>query len=179
MTPVAAPSCPITRSQTPAPMAPMLLPSIPVATDLPSLIRAVNIIRDILRSITTSLTVNNTYLPKQPRPPKILPNKDYLMSAYPDWYQVHAETVEGFVYYKSKSGKDQDQRAYISRINAVEFRNINRDDDKSFFWRYAKALDSPYGDRGEASPFREDFFERVVNVHWSVGLAVEFFDKDE
>jgi hypothetical protein len=28
-------------------------------------------------------------------------------------------------------------------------------------------------------PFKEDFFERVVDVSWGEGLAVEFGDKDE
>ena len=163
-----APICPINKGQpatNPRGTPTTLLPTIPVATDLPSLIRAVNIIRDILRSLTTSLTVNNTYLPQQPRDPKILPNRTYIMSPFPDWYQVKKKTVEGFVYYKSKSGRDADQRTYIVRTNEVEFRNNQQDEDQSFYWRYTKNLDSTYGKQGPA--FYEDFFERVVNVHWS------------
>ena len=98
-----APVCPVTRSQPPSPgTAPALLPLIPVATDLPSLIRAVNIIRDIIRSITTSLTVNNTFLPQDPRQPPYPQQKNYTISPYPDWYQVGKDTTTGFVFYKAK-----------------------------------------------------------------------------
>lgn len=171
-----APVCPISQGQPKSIMPPVRLPSIPVATDLPSLIRAVNIIRDILRSITTSLTVNNTFLPGQPPNPII-----YIMSPYPDWRQVNTETKAGYVYNKTTKGgvptKDEEQRAYVWRMNMVEFRNEQRSQDASFFWRYKKELDSEFGESNNIEPFKEDFFERIVNVHWQTGLAVEFGDK--
>ena len=58
----------------------------------------------------------------------------------------------------------------------VEFRNRSLDNGESFFWRYSKALTSQDGDSGGVDIFKEDFFERIVNVHWSDALAVEFFD---
>lgn len=174
-----APFCPTSRSQRNLPRGLSTpLPSIPLATDLPSLIRAVNIMRDILRTLTTSLTVNNVYSGTG-KPSQQYGSKSYLMSKYQaDWYQVGREDESGFVYYKSRSGKDTGQRAYINRMHAVELRNVNRDSDTSFFWRYFKALDGEEGDRG-GTLFEEDFFERVVNVHWGGGLAVEFFDEEK
>lgn len=174
-----APHCPISHSQepkNPRGTAPIRLPSIPIATDLPSLIRAVNIIRDILRTLTTSLTVNNTYVGTS-KPSKQYGKKDYIMSDYDsDWYQVGTDTKEGSVFYKSRSaGTDEEQRASIERIDAVEFRNNARDNDQSFFWRYPRPLDGDFGDP-VGTPFEEDFFERVINVHWETEyiIAVEF-----
>lgn len=176
-----APFCPINHSQIPSARlprtAPALLPSIPIAVDLPSLIRTVNIMRDIIRNVTTSLTVNNTWLPRIPRAPPIPPTKIYIMSDYPDWSQTGLETVSGYVYYKTKGKEpDPDNRAYVNRINHVEFHNVNRGDDKVFNWRLTKRLDSEYGESHGVEPFREDFFERIVNIHWATGLAVEFGD---
>jgi hypothetical protein len=147
-----------------------LLPAIPVATDLSSLIRAVNIMRDILRTVTTSLTVNNTY---QSDP---LPSFTILSTDFPEWKQTGTDTSTGFVFYKSQSGSDPTQRAYVQRIDAVAFTNQTIYDDNLFMWRLNKPLNSESGDTKGLQPFQEDFFERVVNVHWSLGLAVEFFD---
>jgi len=138
--------------------APIRLPVIPLSTDLPSLIRAVNITRDILRTLTTSLTVNNFYggsvrTGKQPG------KRDYEMSDYfSDWYQTKIENKQGFV------GKDPKQRAYVERIDAVSFRNNARDNSQTLEWRYIKALT---GEGVKGSPFEEDYFERVVQVHWA------------
>jgi hypothetical protein len=148
-----------------------LLPAIPLATDLPSMIRAVNIMRDILRTLTTSLTVNNVWEQQF--------GNVYRLSPYPAWQQVGTETVQGYVYYKAKGKEpDKDQRAYVLRINSVEFRNNQRDKDQSFFWRLKKAPDSEYGESNGIEPYHEDFFERIVNVKWSTPLAVEFGDRD-
>jgi hypothetical protein len=165
-----APSCPVSYSQepkNPRGTLPVRLPSIPIATDLPSLIRSVNIMRDILRSLTTSLTVNNTYVGTT-TPSRQFGTKSYIMSDYDsDWYQTAIDNKEGSVFYKSKSkGVDKEQRASIERIDAVRFRNNARDNDQSFEWRYVKKLDQEgFGDP-VGTPFQEDFFERVVNVHW-------------
>jgi len=156
-----APHCPISHSQDPSNprgTAPTRLPAIPIATDLPSLIRAVNIMRDILRNITTSLTVNNTYLPRAPRQPKVYGDRNYTISPFPDWYQVEIENEAGYV------GKDPKARGYVERLHKVVFRNNERDDDNLFKWLYKKPLTG----RGESSvePFKEDFFERLVKVKW-------------
>jgi hypothetical protein len=170
-----APFCPISRNQQPtggARTPAALLPTIPIATDLPSMIRAVNIMRDILRTLTTSLTVNNIWEQQY--------GNTYILSPYPDWAQVGADNVTGFVYYKAKNKPpDPDQRAYVQRTNAVEFRNTQRGEDPTFFWRLKKPLDSEYGDSKGVTPFQEDFFERVVNVKWGDGLAVVFYDGAE
>jgi hypothetical protein len=185
---MSAPFCPISRSQPPpGSRAGMegtatLLPEIPIATDLPSMIRAVNIMRDILRTLTTSLTVNNTWLPRGPKPPrlpKIPGDKNYIMSSYPAWQQVSFEAREGMVYYKGKDGPDKEQgKVKVSRLDAVEFRNASQADDQSFYWRYRKSMDSDNdeeGGGGDGPPFIEDFFERIINVKWTEGLPAEIY----
>jgi len=159
-----APTCPISYDQEPTDprgfrgTAPIRLPSIPAATDLASLIRSVNIMRDILRTLTTSLTVNNFYGGRVV-PGKQYGKKDYLMSDYfSDWYQTKIDNKPGYV------GKNPKQRAYVERIDAVKFRNNARDNDQSLEWRYVKPLT---GEGTKGSPFEEDYFERVIKVYWA------------
>lgn len=174
-----APSCPVSFSQEPTNprgTAPIRLPSIPIATDLPSLIRSVNIMRDILRSLTTSKTVNNYYFGNV-TPPKQYGDKSYIMSDYDsDWYQTGIENTDGVIYNKSGNKLDTKQKAYIRRMNAVKFRNNARDNDQSFDWRYVKQPDAE--ETGDPM-FEEDFFERVVNVHWKKeeppGYTIQWF----
>jgi hypothetical protein len=168
-----APVCPVSKNQLPTGgprnFPTTLIPAIPVATDLPSLIRAVNIMRDILRTITTSLTVNNVWEQQY--------GNTYLMSPYPDWSQSQITTKQGYVYYKAKGKEpDPEQRVYAQRIDAVEFHNGQRAADPTFFWRLKKDFDSETGDSKGVKIFEEDFFERIVNVKWGAGLAVEFGD---
>lgn len=154
-----APVCPISHSQDPVNPRGMQtrLPAIPVATDLASLIRAVNIIRDILRTLTTSLTINNTYLPRAPRPPRVFGSRLYIMSPWPDWEQRGIDTVTGYV------GKNPKNRAYVNRINKVEYKNKQQDADSPFIWEYLKPLT---GEGGGGPTFNEDYFERLVSVKW-------------
>jgi len=162
---IKAPYCPISTSHytLPTGTAPLRLPSIPTATDLPSLIRSVNIMRDILRTLTTSLTVNNFY-GGQVVPAKQYGKKDYLMSDYfSDWYQTGIEPKDGVIYNKSGKTMDRKQKAYISRLDAVKFRNNARDNSQILEWRYPK---KPDGEERGDPVFEEDFFERVVNVKW-------------
>jgi len=169
-----APVCPVSRNQLPTGTRsgwPTRLPSIPIATDLPSLIRSVNIMNDILRTITTSLTVNNVWEPQY--------GNLYIISPYPAWSQSEATLKEGYVYYKAKGQEpDKDQRAYVQRTEEVKFTNTQQGDDPTFLWRLKKDFDSEYGDSKGTRPFAEDFFERIVNVKWDAGLAVEFGNKD-
>jgi hypothetical protein len=138
------------------------LPSIPIATDLPSLIRTVNIINDVLRSITTSLTVNNVWLPS---PPAVPPT---VMSPYPNWFEVTTDTSTGYVYNKSKNGTDPKQRAAVRRTDMVEYMD---ESGEPFFWRYSLKLDLK---QGTSNPFIEDFFERIVNVRWGVKVQQQW-----
>jgi hypothetical protein len=158
-----APVCPINRSQVPPGSAHVTQPGIPVATDMDSLLKSVNAMIDIVRGLTMSLTVNNTYLPRQP------PVVNYMAAPYPEWEQINVNTSPGLVYYKTAAGPDPRQRAYISRIKSIEYRNNSLDTDRSFFWGYKRPLDAPPGSAGGnglVAPFEEDMFERVVNVHW-------------
>jgi hypothetical protein len=146
-----APVCPINSSQIPylrsltrggnggGPQTAPTLPSIPAASDLPSLIRTVNVIRDILRSLTSSLTVNNVYNPK---PPFFKAQGDTYLPVFPEWDQKGFEVSRGFVYHHEKNGDiDKTQRAYIQRVNSVRF--VNRmQDEADFTWAYYKALDA-------------------------------------
>ena len=167
-----APVCPISRSQPTAAAPPARQPSIPIATDLPSLIRAVNIMNDIIRNITTSLVVNNTRDVNigadgvaYDVPP--ITDNNYKTSNYPEWAQISAATNTGFVFNKGGSpSPDKTQRAYISRINTVQYQNDQSNTDGPFTWSYSHPPDSPSGDSKGQPPFQEDFFERVINVHW-------------
>jgi len=133
-----APQCPISYGQLPKSYGPRatLGTNIPIATDLESLIITVNRIRDVLRSLTTSLTVNNTYLPRQPNFKKE-GNKYY--SQYPQWDQANIETTTGFVFHKTKEGPDPESRAYVIRQNKVHFQNRSQEDPE-FVWSYVKPI---------------------------------------
>lgn len=139
-----APSCPISSTEIPyyrtlfrgstgQPDGPVI-PNIPLATDLPSLIRSVNITRDVLRQLTTSKTINNLYLP---RPPNYKRSADKYYSQYPNWEQVGMDTHTGYVFYK---GKDPlTGRVKVVRQTKIHF--INRtQQDKEFKWSYNKKL---------------------------------------
>jgi hypothetical protein len=136
-----APVCPVSIGTAKLLHGPQRRQSIPTAVDLPSLIYTVNVIRDILRSLTTSLTINNVY---NPPPPFFKAQGDKIYSDYPAWQQVMMDTVKGYVFHKDKQqpdGLDRTQRAYIIRTNSVEYQNKAQPEDKSFFWTYAKPLD--------------------------------------
>jgi hypothetical protein len=149
-----APVCPINNSQIPyqrsltrggnggGPQRAPNLPAIPPATDLPSLIRTVNVMRDVLRSMTSSLAVNNVFAP---RPPFFKAQGDTFYSEYPEWDQKNLTVSKGYVYHKDKAGgMDKTQRAYIQRIEKVTFQN-RMQEDPDFYWSYYKALDSYLG----------------------------------
>lgn len=113
------------------------LPGIPNAVDLPSLIRATNAMRDILRSLTTSNVVNNVFNPKQPF---FKAQGDTHYSQYPAWDQIHRDTSRGWVNHKVSGGKiDPSQRCYVERTNRVEFQNREQE-DKNFIWSYRKEI---------------------------------------
>lgn len=139
-----APNCPISTSQLPSyrklfsgsSSEPTVTLSIPIAYDLPSLIRTVNVMRDVLRQITTSKTVNNVTLP---RPPNFSKKGDKYASEYPNWEQVGIETESGTVFHKTKTGPDPENRANVVRQRAVHF--INRmQEDPEFKWSYTKPI---------------------------------------
>jgi hypothetical protein len=178
-----APTCPTSRNQVRGPASELTprvrLPAIPTATDLPSLIRTVNIMRDVLRQITINTTINNVWPGSSPKPG--------LGKSYPTWFQQHIEHSIGFVFNKTRTTDggqrvtvtDESQRVYIARTDKVEFADGNEgtsDKTNRFIWSYKKNLDSWYGDAVRTSPFQEDFFERILNVRWKDYLAVEFGD---
>jgi hypothetical protein len=142
-----APTCPISSSQIPyqrslthglgQPQAAPHLPAIPPATDLPSLIRTVNVMRDVLRSMTSSLTVNNVW---QPKPFIVKAQGDTYNSEYPWWDQKSVEVMVGQIFHKDKEGTDKTQRVKVRRVNSVKFQN-RMQEDPDFIWFYYKALD--------------------------------------
>jgi hypothetical protein len=141
-----APTCPVSSSQLPyysslfrgAGNSSPTFAAIPMAFDLPSLIRTVNVMRDVLRSLTTSLTVNNLYLP---RPPNFKKEGDKYYSQYPQWQQTGIESISGFVFHKTKDGPDPTSRAAVVRQVRVHFENRTQE-DKEFVWSYSKKLDA-------------------------------------
>jgi len=135
-----APSCPVSygqlpKSYGPTPNTPTAI-NIPVATDLASLIITVNRIRDTLRTLTTSLTVNNTYIP---RPPNYRKEGNKYYSQFPQWDQAGIETEEGYVLHKTKEGPDPESQAYVRRQKRVGFQNRSQE-DPLFIWSYDKPI---------------------------------------
>lgn len=120
---------------------PITMPVIPAAVpnDLPSLLRTVNLITNVLRQLTSNLVVNNLYLPKTPF---FKAEGDTYYSYYPQWQMGNVSTSQGYVYHKNKDGtKDEKQRAHILRQNSVSFTNASQA-DPDFVWSYSKPLDS-------------------------------------
>lgn len=111
--------------------------NIPPATDLNSLIAAVNALRDVLRQFTGQWVVNNIYQARTPNHKKE-GNKYY--SQYPEWTQVQKDVMAGVVYHKDRDGIDRTQYAYVVRINRVTFQN-QMQPDPEFRWSYVKKLD--------------------------------------
>jgi hypothetical protein len=138
--------------------------SIPASTaDLQSIIRTVNAITSVLRTLTTSLTVNNVYNP-MPASQRATGDKD--ASKFPYWVQHSVENSKGYVYHKEQklmdvqiekvnpiTGEvttetqqvpytevDTGQRAYIVRHNRITFVNMIQDDPE-FPWEYSLELD--------------------------------------
>jgi len=143
-TTVVAPACSITRNQDVGDIhrwhGGNPWRNIPVATDLASLLAAVNALRDVLRQFTGQWTVNNVFEARTPNTKKE-GNKYY--SEYPEWAQVQKDVQAGFVFHKDKSlpgGMDRSQAAYVVRINRVTFQN-EMQPDPEFNWSYVKRLD--------------------------------------
>ena len=136
-----APVCPINTSQSQRVFQPVIppQPGIPAATDLASLIRTVNAIRDILRSLTTSLTVNNVYNPQSLR---LQAQGNTFLPEFPEWDFRTLDTSQGYVYHhKNKTEVDKKQRAHIMRVNSVTYQNRMRE-EPDFVWSYYRPLDS-------------------------------------
>jgi hypothetical protein len=140
-----APVCPISNNQIPyyhslfkgssgGQPRPLPMPSIPLATDLPSLLRTVNVMRDVLRQLSSSLVVNNVYMP---RSPFFKAEGDTYLPDYPAWDLTKKDLLKGFVFGK----EDKTSRCWVQRENAVQYDN-RMSDDKPFIWQYIKPLDA-------------------------------------
>lgn len=102
--------------------------SIPYANDLASLLRTLNAIQAALSQLTTPLTINNLYLPRDPNYSK---KGDKYYSGFPFWDQASIGTEVGVVTGK----KDQTSRAAVVRQNTVSFVNRTQN-DPLFTWQY-------------------------------------------
>ena len=191
-----APTCPVSRNQPRGPASELTprakVPGIPAATDLPSLIRTVNIIRDVLRSLVIKTTINNVWPGKEP-PIGYIRNK-----SFPSWAQDTTEKEVGWIFHKSSQSvsagstyegsalvdrtttTDEAQRVQIARTHRVEYFDTNEgtsDKTNRFLWSYHKKIDSDGRHNTGSEPmYIESFFERVINVKWKDYLAVEFGD---
>lgn len=177
-----APVCPISRSQAVPGMPDQRLPMPIRATDLPSLLAAVNAIRAILMGPDT--TINNVY---RPRPSLHQDSPDQHGAAfmgYPEWDEAERITDDVRVYHNAVESKeggiaiaDKTQWVDITRIPKTTFRDRNSND--VFVWDYGNKGKTVPGLVGPGNPngaFEEDFFQRVIDVQWG-GLAVEFWPK--
>jgi hypothetical protein len=144
-----APVCPVSNSQLPyyrslfrggngGQPRPTIMPVIPLASDLPSLLRTVNVMRDVLRQLSSSLVVNNVFAPS---PPFARAQGDTYNADYPNWDQKDKDTTKGFVYHHAKEGLDKSSRLWVQRENRVIFEN-HIHDDPEFIWSYVKPLDA-------------------------------------
>jgi len=145
-----APSCPVSFGQNPyyrslfrgnqSQPLPTRVPIIPLATDLPSLIRTVNLMRDVLRQYTSSLVVNNLHAPKQGFAKA---EGDTYNAEYPAWRLSDKEMEKGFIYHHEKGGNlDKNSRLWVQREHAVSYENVVHEEPQ-FVWQYYKALDAP------------------------------------
>ena len=113
-------------------------PGIPAAVDLASLIAAVNALKLALQQFTGNWTVNNLF--EAPTPNQRRQGNTYY-SPYPEWQLTGIQTMNGFVYHKNTDGsQDKTQRAYVTRINQVTYKNVMQE-DPDFNWNYYKKLD--------------------------------------
>jgi len=141
-----APSCPVARDQDPGelyrngglPQGGVRFPQPPRPVDLDSLIKAVNALREVLRQFRGQWTVNNVHEANTPNNRKE-GNKYY--SQYPEWDQVSRQTVTGYVFHKDQNGTDYTQKAYVNRINEINYHNRSQE-DPDFKWSYTKKLDA-------------------------------------
>lgn len=168
-----APVCPVSRSQpvSNAPGNPM--PAVPKALDLPSLIAAANAIRlQVLQLIGPSMVVNNVFPPRSFGYPQL---KYTARPPLADWYEVDRVDEDLKVYHKLPNGNgDASQFVVVTRVDESTFRDRNT--ESYFEWKYGHAAPGITSAGGSASPFEEDFFQRVIDVQWG-GLAVEFFPR--
>lgn len=135
-----APNCPISKSQlkTQGQGNPATFTTPPIATDIDSLIAAVNALREILLQFQGQWTVNNIHLPNEPNHRK---EGNTYYSQYPEWQEVGANFSIGFVYHKDADGMDRTQAAFVTRVNQVTFKN-RMQNDPDFNWSYSKKLDA-------------------------------------
>ena len=110
----------------------------PITMPVIPLLRTVNLITNVLRQLTSTLTVNNLYLPKTPF---FKAEGDTYYSYYPIWDMSGVDSVRGYVFHREKDGgKDKDQRAYVIRQNRISYMNRSQA-DPDFIWAYSKPLD--------------------------------------
>jgi hypothetical protein len=147
-----APVCPISRSQVASGMPGVRIPVIPTATDLPSLIAAVNTINLLVQQLLgPGRVTNNVYPPNMPLSPSggSSPVSHGGAAAYflgqPEWAEKHRSTQHINSFHKDFSGssqkgsvsvkEDPDQYVNVMRINTITFQNTNYG-DADFLWQY-------------------------------------------
>jgi hypothetical protein len=146
-----APVCPISRSQAAPGMPGVRAPVIPTATDLPSLVAAVNTINQILQTLLGPGTVTNNVYP--PAMPPMGPSggssptsqgKGSRFFSQPDWAEAGMNVERLQIFHKDFSptsssasmGVTQDLTQWVNvhRINAIDFEDGNL--GGSFLWQY-------------------------------------------
>jgi hypothetical protein len=141
-----APNCPVSHSQDPGqlyrngglPQGGVTFSGMPRPVDLDSLIKTVNALREVLRQFTGQWTVNNV---QQPGTPNHRKEGNTYYSQYPEWDQVGMQTMTGYIFHKDQNGTDYTQKAYVNRINQINYHNRSQE-DPDFQWAYYKQLDA-------------------------------------
>lgn len=134
-----APVCPISRSQAVSGQPGRLTPIAFRATDLPSLIQAINAINAILQQMTLSPVTNNVYpplsfgFPLQSNSPTV--HGGGVVMGPPEWDEGNRITDIMEIYHQNDDGTvDKDQFIEVERIFQIMFDDRNSDD--KFFWSY-------------------------------------------
>lgn len=130
--------CPTSRSQPVAGMPGRLLPAVSAATDLNSLIKAVNTLNELLQQLTVPAATNG--LPQSAGTAGLatLPGGYVLRPGAPEWSEVDRITEPVTVTHKDVATRKEDkgQRVEVDRIRGIEFGNVLY--QESFVWQYKR-----------------------------------------
>jgi hypothetical protein len=129
-----APVCPVSRSQPMAAQPGVQLPAVPSATDLSSLIAAVNGLRNLLQNalgpgLPYFWSGRSIPAPVQP-----------ILVARTNWFETDRTTEDKRIYHTDTNGKvDKTMFVDVVRINRVVFQYLYDDPyGDTFTWNYKK-----------------------------------------
>jgi hypothetical protein len=129
-----APVCPVSRSQPVAAQPGVQLPAVPLATDLPSLVAAVNSLRNLLQNAL------GPGLPYFGSGLRMAASIKPILADRPNWFETDRTTENKRIYHHDPNGKvDKTMFVDVVRINQVVFQYLYDDPyGDTFTWNYKK-----------------------------------------